>query len=662
MKDRDMTKRRAQISGDKLDWNEYKKERNQIRSDQKKGKREWAIEKINPSLKDSKLLWNTIKSITKEKNQQAIQKLRIGGKIVEGKREMATGLNNFFVEKIVKMVEQLPAPEEDLLIKLKSQSPIDIPKQELKEIRMIDLERLMKGVRRTTAAGVDAISGIILHDIFSMIKLPLLHMINLSQATGTYPRIFKLTKLIPLVKAGKDSVEASSYRPVANLSVLGKLIERAVMEQLDQHIEKNSLTNKDQHGGRPGHSTTTCLGEIVEDIREAQEAKLRVALVAIDLSAAFDTINHPIMIEKVRHLNVDSLTVKWLSSFLSDRNQLVEIEGVWSEPIKTGEQGVVQGGPSSGKLFNVYMDKLPMQVNNEKLATTPAESTAKQYVDDDTMIVRGKDINQLIANITSDYKNTRSFLINHRMVINDQKTQMMIINPRKDDIQTVDLNGNRITHQETIKILGMTLNQDLKWDSHLWKGSGHMARSIQVKSSLIKVIKPFIPEKMLFRVGQALINSTILYAAPIWGATTEENRNRVQAAQTRAARIATGEWNRKGKKSHRQQLLDRIGWLNVNQLIATSTLNLLKKSTHNETSFGLKKLFKITQTKANTRHKGLRINHHGHPNKANKSFATNSVIMFNELKPKLRNPQLTSKQFKMKLRMTNKETNRLTEH
>ena len=119
-----------------------------------------------------------------------------------------------------------------------------------------------------------------------MIKIPLLHLLNLSQCRGEFPEIFKLTKLIPVAKTGKDPTQASSYRPVSNLSIVGKLLESAVLDQLDEHITLNNLINKDQHGGRTGHSTTTCLGELLEDIKEASDHNMKVAITAIDLSAA----------------------------------------------------------------------------------------------------------------------------------------------------------------------------------------------------------------------------------------------------------------------------------------------------------------------------------------------------------------------------------------
>ena len=161
------------------------------------------------------------------------------------------------------------------------------------------------------------------------IENTLLHLVNLSQCSGIFPEILKLTKIIPIVKAGKDSSLAGSYRPVSNLSLIGKIIERAVIDQFELHMERNKLWNDNHHGGRKGHSTTTCVGELLEDVQEARQDKLQVAMVALDLSAAYDMVNHSLLLEQCRRMNIDSCSQAWLVSFLKGRSHLVKPNPHW---------------------------------------------------------------------------------------------------------------------------------------------------------------------------------------------------------------------------------------------------------------------------------------------------------------------------------------------
>ena len=186
----------------------------------------------------TKDIWKTVERITKTGKKTNLNKLSIEGVITKNKEKIAQGLNEFFINKVKGLVEKMPNQPHELEEELKKQEPVDIPKMNLKEISPGELDQLMNTVKKTPAAGIDCISGIILHDIFSIIKPSLLHLINLSMATGVYPKGLKLTKIIPVLKPGKDPMKASSYRPVSNLSVIGKLLERSVMNQVNTHGQK----------------------------------------------------------------------------------------------------------------------------------------------------------------------------------------------------------------------------------------------------------------------------------------------------------------------------------------------------------------------------------------------------------------------------------------
>ena len=99
-------------------------------------------------------------------------------------------------------------------------------------------------------------------------------------------------------------------------------------------MERNKLWNDNLHGERKGHSTTTCVGELLEDVQKARQDKLQVAMVALDLSAAYDMVIHAILLEQCGRMNTDFCSQAWLGSFLKGRSQLVDLEGTWSSPLK----------------------------------------------------------------------------------------------------------------------------------------------------------------------------------------------------------------------------------------------------------------------------------------------------------------------------------------
>ena len=236
MANRDKLRWEALKTGNEEDMKEYKKMKNSTLKQQRSDKKKWVKKVMGEDLGDSKRIWSTVQKITRMKKSNTLDKLVIDGIITKEKKLMANGLNKFFITKVANLVAEMPIPAAVLLDELRAQEPLNIPELSLLELSSQSLDILIGKVKRSPAAGLDNISGIILQDVYACIKPSLLHLINLSMATGIYPSIFKLTKIIPTLKQGKDPSHLSSYRPVSNISVVGKLIERAVMDQLNGHI------------------------------------------------------------------------------------------------------------------------------------------------------------------------------------------------------------------------------------------------------------------------------------------------------------------------------------------------------------------------------------------------------------------------------------------
>ena len=150
-----------------------------------------------------------------------------------------------------------------------------------------------------------------------------------------------------------------------------------------------------------------------------------------------------------------------------------------------------------------------------------------------------------------------------------------------------------IKHQENLKLLGITITQDLSYNKHLVEGNESVVTKIHKKIGLVRMIRPYTTKKNLTNIAGALVNSTIAYGAPIWGQSTTKVLDKVQKAQMRVARIVVNEKPKRGtrKKRHRQDAMDKLGWSNVKQIVEKTTLNLTKKAIEGESSKGLNELF-----------------------------------------------------------------------
>ena len=181
---------------------------------------------------------------------------------------------------------------------------------------------------------------------------------NYSLASGTFPSHFKDSLVIPLLKKPSlDCNNLKNYRPVSNLSFISKVLERIVYYQFLNHITANKLIDKFQSAYKPGHRNETALIRVVNDMLNAIDNGNLSLLTLLDLSAAFDTIEHSILLERLHtSFGIDGLPLKWVKSYLSNRHQKVEIDNNLSNVLPI-MYGVHQGSVLGPLLFSSLLRK-----------------------------------------------------------------------------------------------------------------------------------------------------------------------------------------------------------------------------------------------------------------------------------------------------------------
>ena len=611
--------------------------------------------------KMQKKIWKTVKTVSGDSKRKPISKLIINGQAATKPVEIVNGLNEAFIRKVADLKETMPKPKKDLLAEL---NELESPSNQLipLEVQEHELNNLIKAMKKTTSSGSDSINAVVLSDIYPSIKRTLLHLINLSICTGIFPAVFKYTKITPILKSGKDPLLTSSYRPVSNTCGIGKLIERCAFSQIMSHIRSRNIINPNHHGGIPMHSTTTCVAQIIDDALTALEKKKKTAIIATDLSSAFDLVSHKLLAGKCRMMGIGFM-LNWLVDFLKGRSQYVDIGGVKSAELPSGEDGVVQGGPSSGELFVLFLNSLPVNFDKSE-STQPApqqdaigqiinDSNSNEFVDDLNSVVSTNNEDELNKKIIMEFDRIHDYLVSHGMKINNDKTQLMYINPSvQQKANPIHLQGSMILHQDQIRILGFTVSSDLKFDSHIRTGSNNMLKSLNSKSSMIRTLKNSIPMKALSLVANNLVNSTINYGSAIWALTTKVNKEAIQKSQIRAAKLGLDIGWFRGKRIHRQEALDKLDWPNVEQIAQMALLNLVKKAISGQSSEALKNMFKISVPRHPRGISAISLNHKGPVNRKTTNFSAHAVLKFNQLPPELRDPKMTCKGFKSALNPT----------
>ena len=307
------------------------------------------------------------------------------------------------------------------------QSALCCSLNKLEEFSPCSTDEVDKVIRNSSKAScqLDPIHTNILRELPSLIPI-ITHIINLSLSSGYFPSELKSAIVKPLLKKSTlDPDDFQNFRPVSNLSFLSKVIEKVVAAQLLKHLEKNNLLDKMQSAYKSGHSTETALLRVHNDIMMAVDKKKHVFLVLLNLSAAFDTVDHEILLHFLKeHVGLSGSVFHMFETYLKDHTQWVSIHNVLSS-LSQLVFGVPQGSVLGPIIFCMYTLPLGAIIRSHKLMY--------HIYADDTQLYFTCDVDSsadALACVESCVRDIRSWMITNKLKINDKKTEFLISSPR----------------------------------------------------------------------------------------------------------------------------------------------------------------------------------------------------------------------------------------
>ncbi len=272
-----------------------------------------------------------------------------------------------------------------------------------------------------TTCPLDPIPSHLLQAISPAAVPALTHIVNTSLHTGVFPSAFKQARITPLLKKHTlNPTLLGNYRPVSLLPFIAKTLERVVFNQVSAFLTQNNLLDSNQSGFRSGHLTETALLSVVEALRLARAASKSSLLILLDLSAAFDTVNHQILLSTLLKKGISGTALQWFESYLSDRSFKVSWRGEVSKSQHLAT-GVPQGSVLGPLLFSVYMASLGSVIQKHGFSYHCYADDTQLYLsfhpDDPTIATR---ISACLTDISCWMKD-------HHLQLNLSKTELLVV-------------------------------------------------------------------------------------------------------------------------------------------------------------------------------------------------------------------------------------------
>ena len=361
-------------------------------------------------------------------------------------------------------------------------------------------------------------------------------------------------------------------------------------------MNSNNLLYKSQYGFRSLHSTELASLEIVDIItQDLDQGKLPLG-VFLDLSKAFDTLDHSILLNKLNYYGVKGCALAWFQSYLTNRVQYVEYDNTQSSmlPITTG---VPQGSILGPLLFIIYMNDIHEASNKFHAILFADDSNLTSTLCSFNVSLTDTSYNktQLSNNINKELQAIQIWLEINKLSLNVKKTKFMVFHHRQRNISNfipdVEINGQAIECVTEFIFLGLTLDENLSWNAHIQKISNKVSRSLGV----IRRLKRFLPSHILRLLYNSLILPHLQYATLTWGFKT----SRLAQLQKRAIRIISlSKYN-----AHTEPIFKQLKLLKLEDIFKTKALIFYYKFKQNTIPAYFKSMFISEQHSYETRHK-----------------------------------------------------------
>ena len=510
----------------------YTKHRNALNKVIKVEKRRYNFDQFNKSKHDIKSMWNNINRIlNKTRNKLDFPDAFTDGDItLTNLNDIVDSFNKYYVNV---------GPNLATKIKPGGKYKFTLPVMKHAESFFFfpcdsqEIQSIIRLMRPKLSHGYDNISPKLLKSSYLALLDPLTHVINISLKYGTVPDAMKKARVIPIFKNNGSNRIMKNYRPVSLLPVFSKILERIVYNRLFKYLNKHILLAISQYGFREGLSTELAILELQDRICNIISKGSCCAGIFMDLSKAFDTLDHTILLAKLEHYGVRGLALQWFKSYLHNRCQYVQLNDNMSSTLKL-TCGVPQGSILGPILFLLYINDLAhIKINGVPIL----------FADDTNTLYEQPSYESLRRVMNRDLQILSDWFAQNKLSINETKTKYIIFfskhNAPPENFE-IYLNDIQLERVGSTKFLGVYIEQTLSWKVHIDSICSRISRITGVLSRL----KFQLPGYVLQTMYNSLFSSVMLYGLSIWGSSPKSHLDRIVKLQKKAVRhIGNAKYN-----------------------------------------------------------------------------------------------------------------------
>jgi hypothetical protein len=488
-------------------------------------KKKYFDKKFEESIHSSRYTWSVINEVIHNKRSgtgTSFPKEIIYNNIpYTNQNDIANILNNYFgnIGSVLQLSENQTADQPTL-------ADLNLNVNELVQFRLTNVEEIMNIINKLnskSASGPDGINATLVKNISTDIAPIFVKLINDGITKGEFPDELKVARLVLIHKGGSKS-DPNNYRAISVLPTFSKVFETIIKIRINEHLDSNNFINVNQFGFQESSNTTSAGLNLIEHLYNNIDNKLKNSALFIDVRKAFDSVDHKILLRKLFFIGFRDKAFDVLESYLSNRKQFVDMNGIQSDKIQL-KCGVPQGSILGPLLFLIFVNDLFRCNFNGFL---------QLYADDATLLYGEKNFDMLKIKMTEDLQTLDLWMHNNKLSINFNKTNFMLFYLKNtnitDSFDYICFNNYKIDRVDKIKYLGLHLNTSLNFTHHIESVKNKISKYL----GIMKKITKYVNESTMLKIYYAYIHSNLNYLNAIWSAAPEFKINELQILQNKA--------------------------------------------------------------------------------------------------------------------------------